>query len=102
MMIYIDVFGSSVELTDERWLHIMKEHPEVARHKEKIQEVLANPDYAKKSSRDAEVLLYYRFYDDISNGKYMLVVAKKGFRSFILTCYITDTIKKGVTSWEKK
>ena len=56
----------------------------------------------KESSRDVEVLLYYRFYDDISNGKYMLVVAKKGFRSFILTCYITDMIKKGVTLWEKK
>lgn len=101
-MTYIDVFGGLIELTDERWLHIIKEHPEVARCKEKIQEVLANPDYVKKSSRDAEVLLYYRFYDDISNGKYMLVVAKKGFRSFILTCYITDMIKKGVTLWEKK
>jgi len=89
-------------LTDERWLHIMKEHPEVCRYKEKIQEVLANPDYVKKSSRDVEALLYYRLYDDISNGKYMLVVAKKGFRYFILTCYITDMIKKGVTLWEKK
>ena len=71
-MTYIDVFGGLIELTDERWLHIIKEHPEAARYKEKIQEVLANPDYVKKSSRDAEVLLYYRFYDDISKGKYIL------------------------------
>ena len=56
----------------------------------------------KKSNRDADVLLYYKFYDDIVSGKYMLIVAKKGFHSFILTCYITDMIKKGVSVWEKK
>ncbi|MCR4321643.1 MAG: hypothetical protein NUV74_15070 [Candidatus Brocadiaceae bacterium] len=41
------------------------------------------------------------FYD-IYMGKYMLIAAKKGLRFFILTCYITDTIKKGATLWEKK
>jgi hypothetical protein len=101
-MIYTDIFGDSIELTDERWLHIIKEHPEVRWHKEKIQEVLATPDYVKRSSRDADVLLYYKFYSDIFKGKYMLIAAKKGLRSFILTCYITDMIKKGVTLWERK
>ena len=101
-MIYTDIYGDLIELTDERWLHIAKEHPEVKQYKNIIQEVLASPDYIKKSSRDAEVLLYYKFYDDIYMGKYMLIAAKKGLRSFILTCYITDTIKKGVTLWEKK
>jgi hypothetical protein len=101
-MIYTDIFGDSIELTDERWLHIIKEHPEVSQYKGRIQEVLTIPDYVKKSSRDLDVLLYYKFYGDIFNGKYMLAVAKKGFRSFILTCYITDMIKKGVTIWEKK
>ncbi|MBA3070986.1 MAG: hypothetical protein FP829_02260 [Nitrospirae bacterium] len=101
-MIYEDVFGDSIGLTDERWFHVVKEHPEVNHYKERIAEVLALPDYVKKSSRDEEVLLYYKFYADIFNGKYMLVVTKKGLRSFILTCYITDTIKKGVTLWERK
>ena len=101
-MIYTDISGDSIELTDKRWLHIIKEHPEVSQYKERIQEVLATPDYIKKSSRNDDVLLYYKFYTDIFNGKYMLTVSKKGFRSFILTCYITDMIKKGVTIWEKK
>ncbi len=101
-MIYVDIFEDSIELTDERWLHIVKEHPEVKQFKDRIQEVLANPGYVKKSGRDASSLLYYKFYHDIFMGKYMLIVVKKGRRSFILTCYITDTIKKGVTLWEKK
>jgi hypothetical protein len=70
--------------------------------KNRIQEVLLTPDYVKKSSRDDEVILFYKWYDDILSGKYFLVVAKKGLRSFMLTCYITDIIKKGVTLWEKR
>ena len=101
-MIYTDIFEDLIELTDERWVHIVKEHPEIKQYKDRIREVLASPDYVKKSSRDAEVLLYYKFYNDIFAGKYVLIAIKKGLRSFILTCYITDTIKKGATLWERK
>ncbi len=101
-MIYTDIFGKSIELTDERWLHIVREHPEIKNYKDRVREVLESPHYVKKSSRDVEVLLYYKFYSDIFNGKYILIVVKKGLRSFILTCYITDVIKKGVTLWKKK
>lgn len=88
-MIYEDVFGESIGLTDERWFHIVKEHPEVNHYKARIAEVLALPDYVKKSSRDEDVWLYYKFYADIFNGKYMPVVAKKGLRSFILINWST-------------
>jgi len=101
-MIYTDIFGDTIELTDERWFHIVKEHPEVRQYKDRIQEVLASPEYVKMSNRDKDVLLYYKFYNDIFMGKYMIAVAKKQSRSFILSCYITDVIKKGVTIWEKK
>jgi len=101
-MIYINVFGEKIELIEERWLHILREHPEISGYKERIQEVLAKPDYIKESSRDTKVVLYYKFYNDIFNGKYILTVVKKDVRSYILTCYITDMIKKGVTLWEKK
>jgi len=101
-MLITDIFKDTIEITDERWRHIMREHPEVESYKERIQEVLSAPDYVKKSKRDMDVLLYYKFYDDIFNGKNLLVVAKKGLRSFILSCYITDIIKKGETLWEKK
>jgi len=99
---YKDIFEDTIELTDERWVHIVNEHPEVKQYGDRIGEVLANPDYVKKSIRDPQVLLYYRFFEDIFMGKYMLIATKKGFRSFVLTCYITDTIKKGVTVWERK
>jgi len=101
-MFITDIFKDVYELTDERWTHIIREHPEVEQYKKRIQAVLSSPNYVKKSKRDTEVLLYYKFYDDIFDGKYLLVAARKGLRSFILTCYITDIIKKGETLWEKK
>ncbi len=101
-MFYMDIFGNAIELTDERWLHITKEHPEIESYQNRLQDVLLQPDYVKQSSRDMEVMLYYKWFDDILSGKYFLVVAKRGLRSFILSCYITDMIKKGVTIWEKK
>ncbi len=101
-MNYIDKFGNSIELTEERWNHIVKEHPEILSFKDRIADVLKEPDYIKRSGRDADVLIYYKFYDDILEGKYLLVVVKKDIRSFVLTGYITDAIKKGETLWEKK
>ncbi|RJQ49319.1 MAG: hypothetical protein C4538_02465 [Nitrospiraceae bacterium] len=101
-MLLKDIFRDTIDLTEERWSHITREHPEVGIYKERIESVLLSPDYVKKSFRDTEVLLYYKFYDDIFNGKYFLVTVRKGLRSFILTCYITDIIKKGETIWEKK
>ena len=79
-MFITDIFEEAIELTDERWKHIIKEHPEIEPYRERIKEVLLSPDYVKKSKRDTEVLLYYKFYDDIYDGKYLLAVARKGLR----------------------
>jgi len=101
-LIFKDIFQDTIELTDERWHHIIKEHPEVKQYRERVKEVLIIPNYVKKSSRDTKVLLYYEYYGDILMGKFLMVVVKKNLRSFILTCYITDAIKRGETLWERK
>jgi len=67
---YKDFFGDEVNLPNKRWDHIIKEHPEVELHKYKIGEVLSNPAHVKRSHRDKDVLLYYRYYSDIFSGKY--------------------------------
>ena len=59
-MLYIDKLGNQVELTEERWNHIVKEHPKMLQFKDKIANVLYEPDYIKKSNRDMDVLLFYK------------------------------------------
>ena len=96
-----DYRGHQVELTMERWQHIVTEHPEMKGFQKKLPEILSEPDLVKRSKKDKEVLLYYRYYADILGGKYLLVAAKIQRRSFVLTCYITDRIKEGDVIWQK-
>jgi len=38
-LVILDIFENSIELTEEKWFHIIKEHPEVKMFKDKIREV---------------------------------------------------------------
>jgi|SRR5262245_55111782 len=99
---WLDVFSQAVELTEERWQHIVTEHPIMSEYREKLPTVLADPDYIKRSKRDGDVLLYYRYFTDILAGKFLLVVVKRDAkRSFILTGYVTRSVMKGNTLWER-
>jgi len=101
-MQWLDVFSQPVELTEERWQHIAIEHPEAIDHKEKIPVALADPDYVKRGKRDEHVMLYYRYFADILDGKYLLVAVKKDpARSFVVTGYVTRAVMKGETLWER-
>lgn len=95
-----DKFGNTIKLTDNHWDHIIKEHPEVQPYKTRLFKVLSKPDLVKKSKRDKDTFLYYRYYKDIHQGKYLLIVARIK-DELLLTCYITDRIKEGDTIWKK-
>lgn len=101
-MLWLDIFSQAVELTEERWQHIVTEHPIMVTYRDKIPTTLLDPDYIKRSKRDEHVTLYYRYFADILDGKYLLSVVKKGLpRSFILTGYVTRSVMKGETLWER-
>lgn len=95
------VFGNTVYLADEKWEHIIHKHPEVKKYAGRIREVLSLPDLVKLSKRDPKVHLYYKYYNDIFNGKHFLVVTSYE-RESIITAFITDKIKAGALIWQKK
>ena len=95
--VFKDKFGNIINFTDKHWNHIIKEHPEIEPYKNKLSEVLLNPDLVKRSKRDKDTFLYYRYY----KGKYLLVVARTKNNPILLTCYVTDRIKKGDLIWKK-
>ena len=88
-----DWCGNQIELTNECWQHIVTEHPEIRGFRKRLSQILSEPDLVKRSKRDKDVLLYYRWYSDIFGGKYLLAVAKVYRRPFLLTYYVTDRIK---------
>ena len=96
-----DKFGNSIKLPDKRWKHIVSQHPEIEPYKDKLPDVLKNPNIVKRSKKSTDTFLYYRYYKNIYNGKYLLVVARTKDTPLLLTYYITDRIKKGELIWKK-
>ncbi len=99
-----DVYKRNVRLTDERYEHLVSDHPEMEKQIDKVQETLLNADKVVRSKIDAQVELFYRFYHSTPvTNKYLCVVVKiLEDDAFIITAYFTDTIKKGEILWKKK
>jgi hypothetical protein len=89
-----------VRLTEERLEHIL-EHPEMTDKGGAIEETLLTPEQVLESLFDATVRLYYRFYRMTEVGdKYLCVVVKiSQDDAFVLTAYLTDTVKRGWRIW---
>lgn len=103
MKLLRDFQGLAVRLTDERLAHIL-EHPEMAGMERAIEDVLLRPERVAESLSDPQARLYYRFYVGTRVGdKYLCVIVKvRDEDAFVLTAYLTDSIKRGVQLWPKE
>ena len=103
MKLLHDCEGRAVRLTDERLKHIL-DHPEMQQMTSAISETLTHPERVIQSRSDLGARLYYRFYIETRVGdKYLCVVVKiKQQDAFVLTAYLTDTIKKGDVVWPRR
>jgi hypothetical protein len=100
MRLLRDFQGLEVRLTDERREHIL-EHPEMRGSEAAIGVTLAYPERVLESLFDSGIRLYYRFYGDtVVGAKHLCVVVKtREEDAFILTAYLTDSIKRGWRLW---
>jgi hypothetical protein len=66
-----------------------------------IGETLAQPQRVIQSLSDPPARLYYRYYVGTRVGDKSLCVVVKvvGADAFVLTAYLTDTIRKGQQLW---
>ncbi len=73
-------------MTDFNWHHIVKRHPEIASHKEKIIENLEKPDKVTDSLKDDKTKYYYK--NKKEKARYLQVVVKYlNNHGFVLTAY---------------
>lgn len=84
---------NEVELTQERERHIADHHPDLLpHHRACIVEKLADPDQVRRSTRFGNAKLFSRWYADLREGKYVVVVvvSDSGMaeRPWIITSYI--------------
>lgn len=85
--------GKTIRLSEHYWQKIIEtKHPIMAGHDELVRQALTSPEQVRRSRKDAAVHLHYRK----SNGRYCCVVVKHlNGDGFVVTVYLTDTIKAG-------
>jgi hypothetical protein len=101
---YRDVYNREIRLTDERYEHLVSDHPEMEDQIDKVQETLIDPENIVRSKSDTQVELFYKYYPStpVTNKHMCIVVKVLKDDAFIITAYFTDTIKKGEILWKKK
>lgn len=98
--------NGTIELTEERFQHIMTGHPELLpEYLAEIAETVTDPDRVCLSPRSSSALLFVRWFDSILDGKYIVVVVETGIepvkRHWIVTAYITRKLAGGPIAWQK-
>jgi hypothetical protein len=81
----LDVDGRLVELSDERWAHIISGHPELASHLLAIMDATRRPSHRLSGRRQGEEWFYI---EGSGPSRFLkVVVAYDGGRGFIVTAF---------------
>lgn len=95
MIIVYSKNSISIRITEERWAHIIRRHPEMKNQKEKIVETISNPDLIQLG--DFGELLAVRLYPKTPLTKKYIIVAYKEISSqdgFLITAYFTNVLSQ--------
>jgi hypothetical protein len=94
------ISGKLIRLTDERWLHIVEGHPEMAGYLHDVLLTIAAPDMVLQGTADELLAAVYN-----RNDKLLVVVYKETENEgFILTAFFTKKIEqllKRKILWQK-
>ena len=98
--------NGEVELTDEREAHIAQTHPDLLpEYLPQLAQTLADPDEVRRSVRMSGARMFYDWFEDVRQGKYVAVVvvsdAAPAQRNWIITVYITSRVMNGEIEWQK-
>ncbi|NUO81021.1 hypothetical protein HUU05_13155 [candidate division KSB1 bacterium] len=92
----VDRYGNEVYLTDERWQHIIEQHPEMLGHKPHLFKTVRD---GKRNQHHLhlDTFVYTKRFDDLPRGMtHVYVIVKFGFKgypgrsmtnNFVLTAY---------------
>src|SRR5690242_11164125 len=95
-----------VELSDEREVHIAEAHPDLLPgYLDQIGQTLTEPDEVRRSVRMSTARLFCRWFENVRQGKYVIVVVVSEFapmeRHWIITAYIARQLANGEIEWKR-
>lgn len=89
----------SVRTSNEYWQKLIIKHPDIADLEAEVKQALSNPDEIRRSSRDPNILLFYR---TLKAKRWAVAVSRRlNGDGFLITAYQTDAIKEGEVLWHK-
>lgn len=93
--------GVSIRLTEERWVHIIENHDDLAGHYDDVLYTIEDPDYIIGGYRKALIAL-----KKIARTKFLAVVYREISREdgFVITAYFISKLdlEKEVILWQKR
>jgi hypothetical protein len=92
--------GFSVHVTRSYWERIVQlKHPSMRGREADVADTLRDPVEVRRSRKDPDVYLFYKLE---SPGKWICAVVKRtGYDGFLVTTYVTRSIKEGAQLWSK-
>ena len=89
-----------IRMTDERWIHIVENHDDLAGYYDAVLNSVEHPDFIIEGYSDALIAL-----KEIEKGKFLAVVYKEtsDVDGFIITAYFTRKLKleREVIIWQR-
>ncbi len=74
MRISCPYLQGEVELTDERWQHILEQHPDLLpKYREQMAATVNEPDEVRRDQRFPETYLFSRWFVEVNKGKSIVV-----------------------------
>jgi hypothetical protein len=93
--------GVPIRLTDERWVHIVENHDDLAGFYDEIADIIEYPEYIIKGYKDALIALR-----QIRKGKFLCVVYKEisDTDGFVITAYFSSkiTLEREEIIWQRQ
>ena len=91
MIIVYSIEDTPIRLTNERWNHIIRRHPELDGQKEKVLETVNNPDFIQVGDL-GDLLAIKHYLETPLTTKYLIVVYKElaEKEGFIITAFFTS------------
>lgn len=100
VLIVKSISGKTIRLTNERWLHVVEGHPEMAGHLNDVLLAIATPEMILQGGSDELPATVFTY-----QNKWLVVVYKENETDgFILTAYFTskvDKLLKRKILWQK-
>lgn len=85
--------GDTVEVTDERYVHVLRRHSDFApAHWQRVEETLLDPDQGRASVAGADVIVFFRWYPDVDKYVIAVINIESEIRRWLMTAYSDDRI----------